>query len=437
MKISRTLATTVAAAVTAPVVLLSATPALADAKPAASTQAQHQKESGKPTIEQLEKAAAKAQKAYDDAVTATKAAEDAVEAVAAIDAPLTVAAREAQEAADNAATAKAKADKALADANAALDTLPPDATDEQKAAAQKAVSDAEAAANAAAAAKDAADAKSTEAAKARHDAGLAAFTELYKRRKAEKKALAAKKAADKALADAKAAAGGQDCHYESKLTTAITGLPSKITAGSTTDFAVHVTNGTDKTLGKVVPHLYFHATDKTGRNVIDDALHLQWSTSASPAWKSVGASGDAGSISPLKAGASADVKLRLKIDADAPAGEGLAFVAGDYVQSDDSCGGNLPTEYPFQIVAAGKDTGDGGAAKPGPSTSPNAGTKPQGGKSVTPIASTTPVATPTGTLAHTGSSSALPKLAAAAGAAVALGAIALVVGRRRKAGSAS
>ncbi|NEE11420.1 peptidase, partial [Streptomyces sp. SID7499] len=66
MKIRRALATAVAAAVTAPAVLLSVTPAFADTKPAAQTQDQQ----SKPTIKDLEKAAAAAQKAYEEAVKA-------------------------------------------------------------------------------------------------------------------------------------------------------------------------------------------------------------------------------------------------------------------------------------------------------------------------------------------------------------------------------
>lgn len=66
MKIRRALATAVAAAVTAPVMLLSVTPAFADTKPVAQTE----NKSSKPTIKELEAAAAEAQKAYDEAVLA-------------------------------------------------------------------------------------------------------------------------------------------------------------------------------------------------------------------------------------------------------------------------------------------------------------------------------------------------------------------------------
>lgn len=80
MKIRRILATAVAAAVTTPVLLLSVTPAFADGKPAAQTQE-------KPSISELERAAAAAQTAYDDAVAAENAAYAALEALLSDTAP--------------------------------------------------------------------------------------------------------------------------------------------------------------------------------------------------------------------------------------------------------------------------------------------------------------------------------------------------------------
>ncbi|MFJ1745387.1 LAETG motif-containing sortase-dependent surface protein [Streptomyces sp. NPDC088116] len=439
MKIRRTLATAVVIAVTTPVVLLSVTPALADTKSSGASQAQQRDAQDKPSIEELEKAAEKALKAYEDAVAAEKTAQAVLDAALSDDAPLAVAAKAARKEAADAATAKTNADKALADAKAVLAELPEDATDEQKATAEKAVTDAEAVALTAGDAKTVADAKAATAGKAVDDARVAAAREYYKAQKAKDEALKAKNAADKALADAKEEAeeeeGGPDCVYEGKLSTVVNGLPSKIVAGSTTDFSVRVTNGTDKTMDEVSPFVYFHATDKSGYNVIDDAFHLQWSTAASPAWKKVDEGGYAGSISPLKAGSHADVKLRLKVDAKAPAGDGLAFVAGDYFNDDESCGGNFLTEYAFALLAAGSTPGEVGDAGPGKTTPRTPNTKPQGGTSNTPVSSGTPAAT--GALADTGSSSVLPQLAAAAGAAVALGAGAIFVVRRRKAGSAS
>lgn len=436
MKIRRALATAVVAAVTTPVVLISVTPALADTTSSAASQTQQREERGRPSIEELEKAAEKAQKAYDDAVAADKAARVVLEAAISDDAPLAVAASAAAKAAVAAATAKENADTALADAKATLAALPGTATDEEKAAAEKAVTDAEAAAVAAKEAKTAADEKSASATRARDDARVAAVREYSKVQGALKEALKAKEAADKALADAKAEEGeepgGPGCEFESKLGTVVNGLPSKIVAGSTTDFSLRVTNGTKRTLDEVTPRVFFHATDKGGYNVIDDAFHVQWSTAASPAWKSVGGDHELGPVNALKAGAHADVKLRLKVDAKAPAGYGLAFVAGAYVNDDESCGGNMSTEYAFELLAAGSDVPeDVDDAKPGKTTPGTPDTKPQGG------ASGTVAESGSGSLASTGSPSAVPQVAAAAGAALALGAATLFTVRRRRTNSSS
>ncbi|MGW2560538.1 peptidase [Streptomyces sp. NPDC001514] len=434
MKIRRTLATAVVASVTTPAVLLSVTPALADTNPSAASHAQLRAAQVKPSIEELEKAAKAAQKAYDDAVAAEKIARAVLDAALSDDAPRTVAAAAAKKEAADAALAKENADKAVTDAKAVLAALPETATAEEKAAAEKAVAEAETAAQAAAAAKVAADEKAATANQVAQDARVAAAQEYSKVQKALEEALKAKEAADKALADAKEEAeegeeGGEDCVFESKLTTVATGLPSKIVAGSTTDFSVKVTNGSNKTLDEVLPFVAFHATDKTGLKSLDHHFSLQWSTAASPEWENVTKGQYAGSVGPLKPGGHADVKLRLKVDAKAPVGDGRAFVAGDYYNDNGSCGGNDFTDYAFELLAAGSDPGKVDDAEPGTSTPQTPDNRPQGTTSTTPVNS--------GTLANTGSPSALPQLAAAAGAAVALGAGAVFVVRRRKTGSAA
>ncbi|MGW6307405.1 peptidase [Streptomyces niveus] len=434
MKIRRILATAVVAAVTTPALLLSVSPALADAQQSAASQERQAGDRDKPSIEELEKAAEQAQKAYDEAVAAEKAARLVVDAALSDDAPLAVAASAAKKEAEAAATAKENADTALADAKAALAALPETASDEEKAAAEKAVADAEAVAVAAASTKTAADEKAAAAVDARDDARVAAVQEYDKVQKALAAALKAKEAADKALADAKDEEPEEpnepgDCVPENKLDTVVKGLPSKIVAGSTTDFSLRVTNGTKKTMDEVYPFVYFHATDNGGYTVIDDAFDLQWSTSASPAWKNV-KYGTVGPVNSLKGGAHADVKLRLKVDAKAPAGHGVAFVAGEYINDDESCGGNFANEYAFDLLPAGStpddDVDDAEPDKDKPGT-PD--TKPQGGTSDT--------ASDSGSLADTGSSSPLPQLAAAAGAALALGGAALYTVRRRRADSTS
>lgn len=338
----------------------------------------------------------------------------------------------AETAAADAATAKAAADQAVVDAEAAVDALPETATEEEKTAAATALTDAEAAAAAAGEAKTAADAEFVAAGDALDDARVAASRAVGQAQDATEAALADKTAADEALAKAKEEAaeegeGGEECVPESKLTTVVTGLPSTVVAGTKVNFKLRVTNGTDKTLDEVLPFAYVHATDKSGLKDIDDLVHLQWSSASSKKWQTVDNEHYMDAISPLKAGAHTDVKMRLTIDASAPAGNGVTFVAGDYFNEDGSCGGNPDLEgYEFMIAAAGSEPGKVDDAKPS-TTKPNtSGLQPQSGASASPVS---------GSLASTGTSSATSQLALASGAALVIGAGAVFVVRRRKTGS--
>ncbi|MER5631213.1 peptidase [Streptomyces nitrosporeus] len=427
MKIRRTLATAVALAVTAPVVLLSATaPAFAGTEPTARTQAE-------PSLEELKNAAAAAQEAYDKAVAAQVAAMDVLEATHSEAWPPAVAADAARQAAEKAATAKTDADQAVVDARTALDALPVDADTEERTAAEAALADAEAAAVTAATAKEQADAEAFRTDKEADDARVAASRAYGDAKAAVEKALTAKKAADAALAEAEAEAeeeeeggtpGGEECVPVPELTSVVTGLPSAVVAGTTTAFSLRVTNGTDEAMNRVLAFADVQASDKSGLKEIDELLRLQWSTAASPKWRDVEHAEYIDTIGPLKAGAHADIKLRLTVDASAPAGEGIAFVAGDYFNKDGSCG-QAPdlVGYEFVIAAANSDPGKADDAKPG-KTKPNHGA--QG------TTSKTPVNTTGGTLAATGTSPANTRLALASGTALTLGAAAMLLARRRR-----
>lgn len=432
MKIRRALATAVAAAVTAPAVLLSVTPAFADTKPAAQTQGKQ----SKPTIKELEAAAAEAQKAYDKAAQAkTDALVVLTETYEALDTthPLAVADKAAQQAAKDAAAAKTIADQAVADAKAAVAALPETATEEQKAAAATALSEAETTAATAAAAKTAADTKAFETDEARDDARVAAARAYGVVVRALDDALAAKIAADAALAKAKKEAEeeGEDCEPENDLTAVVTGLPTKLVAGTTTAFSLRVTNGSDRRMDEVIAYAGVHATDKSGLKDTGKFFRLQWSTKSSPKWQDLSLDSYIDGVGALKPGARADVKMRLTLDKATPAGNGVAFIAADFFNEDGSCGGTPGADmYEFDVKAAGSKPGKTEDAKPKPSktTKPGGnGHTPQGSASATPAAN--------GNLAATGSSSATTSIALAGGAAVVLGAAAVFVVRRRKAGS--
>ncbi|MEU4867428.1 LAETG motif-containing sortase-dependent surface protein [Streptomyces griseus] len=383
MKIRRALATAVAAAVTAPVVLLSVTPAFADAKPVAQTQ----NKSSKPTIKELEAAAAAAQKAYEEAVKAR--------------------------------------DEAQATVRKALQELSEDSHPLV------------AAANAAkAAAKDAADTKAEEAREAVTDARIEAARAAGAADKALEDALAAKIAADAALAkaikEAEEEEEGEDCVPGDDLTAVVTGLPNELVAGKTTDFTLRMTNDSDRQMEEVIAYVGVHATDRSGLKDTGKFFRLQWSSEASPTWKNV-KDDYIDTIGALKAHTRTDLKMRLTLDKATPAGNGVAFVAADFYNEDGSCGGTPGADmYEFDVKAAGSKPGKTEDAKPKPATTtkPGSGHQPQGSTSGTPAKTGTD-----GSLAATGSSSATTSIALAGGAAVLLGAAAVFVVRRRKTGS--
>ncbi|MFE1366464.1 LAETG motif-containing sortase-dependent surface protein [Streptomyces anulatus] len=432
MKIRRALATAVAAAVTAPVMLLSVTPAFADTKPVA----QSQNKSSKPTIKELEAAAAAAQKAYEEAVKAREEAQvtvrKAFEELSKDSHPLVAADNAAKQAAKDAAAAKATADQAVTDAKAAIAALPADATEEQKTAAATALSEAEATATTAATAKTAADTKAAETHDAVQDARVAAARAASVADKALDDARAAKVAADAALAKAKKEAEeeGEDCEPENDLTAEVTGLPTKLVAGTTTAFSLRVTNGSDRHMDEVITYVGVHATDKSGLKDTGKFFRLQWSSESSPKWKNV-KDDYIDAVGALKPGARTDLKMRLTLDKATPAGNGVAFIAADFYNKDGSCGGTPGADmYEFDVKAAGSKPGKTEDAKPKPAKT----TKP-GGNGHTPQGSASATPATNGNLAATGSSSATTSIALAGGAAVVLGAAAVFVVRRRKSGS--
>jgi LPXTG-motif cell wall-anchored protein len=127
--------------------------------------------------------------------------------------------------------------------------------------------------------------------------------------------------------------------------------------------------------------------------------------------------GNIGGYLPVSAGEKVSLQLRLSISADAPAGSAVAIAFGVY--GDENGCSYDEKWYDFEVVAAGQKPGDVNDAKPQTGKNP-VKIKPQGD-----------VKEFKGQLAETGSSSALPMFALAGAAAVALGAGAMYVVRRR------
>ncbi|MEU7513158.1 LPXTG cell wall anchor domain-containing protein [Streptomyces sp. NPDC042898] len=459
MKIRRILATAVAAAVTTPVLFLSAAPAFADTKPTpASTEkpASDEESDGDDFAE------------YEKLLAAVTAAEEKLEELETrrkavvqdlrdgnVGEALKTELAAAKAAVEAAKTAKTTADAALVTAEAALAKLKETgstATPEEIAAAEKAVTDAKTAVEAAVAGKTAADLRLKTADVAVQDARVAL---------AQKASLLAADivVAEQDLADAEDALeefeGGEICEEEEmekdpSLTVALNG-PKTITAGTSAVFSLRVTNISDRTLESVQAYAGALQLPEPG-DVIDDEtdwenqlIQVEWSSADNLEWTEFTEKSDAIEVGKLVKGGSADVKLRLTVEEDAPVGKGVAFAGGAYeTNADDACGmaEDVATAH-FDILAAKGDkpspkpTSATESPEPSPSTTTptpaptatstgNDDTTQQGGSSNTPVND--------GALAATGANDTLPLGLAAAGAVV-LGAGALVFARRRKAGA--
>ncbi|MGW2339881.1 LPXTG cell wall anchor domain-containing protein [Streptomyces sp. NPDC001661] len=408
---------------TAPVALLSVSPAFADTKPAAQTEQ-------KPSMAELRKAVKEARQAYRAAVATWKALQQEMDDTDLPSYPPRVDLDNAKKVADEAAAAQTAADKAVTDAQAKLEA----AAEEDKAAAQKELENAKTAAVEAADAKKDADAKLTAAQTALDDARVAIARKIHQADQDVKTTRAAKEAAEKALADARdeepsdpSEPTDPDCAPDSILKVALSDLPSKVAAGSSVDFKLSVTNTSKRTLDAVLPYAEVAAFAKSDGKEITNKLHLKAKQGGT--WKSLGTGDVAGEFTNVKSGAGVEVPLRLTIDRSTPAGEGVSVAAGIHFNRDESCGYSEPVEYYFTInpVGAGNST-----------TPADKGNKPKPQGSASPVANSgSGNGSTDGSLAHTGSSSALPTIGLAGGAAVVLGAGAVYVVRRRKAGANS
>ncbi|MFJ9578906.1 LPXTG cell wall anchor domain-containing protein [Streptomyces sp. NPDC101191] len=420
MKIRRIVATAVAAAVTTPVVLLSAVPAFADTKPGTT-----QTQDDQPTIEELKLAVAAAQKALDAAKAARAEGSKQLDVAFATLAPggthaLAVTLTDAMAKAKTAGDAKTAADEKLATAEKALKALPDTATQEERDTAQQAVTEAKTAAEAATAAKTAADTKVDEAADAIDDERVRLSREYnLKYVKPEQEAQNALDAAEKALKEAEEEPDG--CKdVEKTLTVRLTG-PKQIAAGSSGDFSLRLTNATGATLDAPGAEINL-VNAATGDSNLNKWLDLKASVDGS--WQDVDEDFAVVDLKPMKAGATADVKLRVTVNAKAPKAFASLLAASGYDNKDGSCGWGGGAAADFTITKA---------SKPG-STGGNGNTTQQGGQSNTPVTNGTSGSTG-GTLAKTGAGSSTMPIALAGAAAVALGAGAMVVVRRRKAGA--
>ncbi|MFE5791952.1 hypothetical protein ACFQ8C_05155 [Streptomyces sp. NPDC056503] len=438
------LATTVAAAVTTPLVFLSAGPAFAETpKPTASKGATAQ-EDGQDDLdgpdfaefERLEAAYAAAERKVEDLKAELKQRLKDVDANA-VDPALKTELEAARTAAATAAAARATADEELTAAKEALAAVEADAeaTPEAKTAAAEAVTAAEAKAAQAAEADTAADTRYKAADKAFKDASVA-LTQAYDK---TEEALAA---AEKELAEAEAALDAfwddegdfMDCEVDRSVLSTLTG-PESVTIGSSADFSLTVKNASGRDLDAVrsvvsaiqLPESWDEIDEEYPN--LDKYFSVRWKVATEEKWNDLTSQDEPIELGRIAKGGKVDLTLRVTVDEAAPAGEGIASANSEYDNEDGSCGiSEQFAETEFDIV---EPKGEEPTPTPTPTPTPSAST-----------AAPAPVQRPNtpvqqggvnGQLAATGAGDRLPQLAGAAGAAVVLGAGAVFVARRRKA----
>ncbi|WP_031506236.1 LAETG motif-containing sortase-dependent surface protein [Streptomyces megasporus] len=202
----------------------------------------------------------------------------------------------------------------------------------------------------------------------------------------------------------------------------LSGFPNKIVAGSGwKEFHLVLDNSEGEALETVIVGAsVLYKKDAEGSFESDlTSKYAKFQYFDGEKWSSdLSDGGTIGGFLPVEAGEEISLKLRLNISASAPAGSAVAIAFGLY-GDEENCSYDEKW-YNFEILAAGKKP-QGGVddAKPEEGKSP-VGVKPQG-----------EVKEFKGQLAETGSSSALPMFALAGGAAVALGAGAVYLVRRR------
>ncbi|MFB0619261.1 LAETG motif-containing sortase-dependent surface protein [Streptomyces sp. AGS-58] len=216
---------------------------------------------------------------------------------------------------------------------------------------------------------------------------------------------------------------------DNDLHTTLSGLPSKIVAGSGFhDFELNVSNSGTHAYQRVDLGVFTAQMDEKNYFVDTTHLVLQYKDPSSGKWVDISLDeNDEGAgylgYTDVKAKESFSIDLRLAVDKTAPAGLGYAVSIGMYADDAGNCvfSGD-DSFYEFDILKAGSAPSDPGDAKPQGGNKPLPH-KPAGDNRIEPQ----------GHLAQTGSNSALPAIALTGGAAVAVGAGAVFLVRRRKA----
>ncbi|MEV1044842.1 LPXTG cell wall anchor domain-containing protein [Streptomyces sp. NPDC049916] len=224
--------------------------------------------------------------------------------------------------------------------------------------------------------------------------------------------------------------GDEDPDVDENLRTSLSGLPSKIVAGSGFHaFKLNVTNKGDQAYDRVDVGVFAAKIDDKTWNDSSGQLTLQFKDPETGAWTDIvldeenEASGYLG-YTAVRAKESFSVDLRVSVDKKSPAGSAFVLTAAVYADADGGCTlADSAGFYEFAVLAAGAEADGPNEAEPQEDGRKPLPVKPEGD---TPIK-------PEGTLAQTGSDSRLPLIATIGGVAVLAGAgVVFTLGRRRR-----
>lgn len=229
-----------------------------------------------------------------------------------------------------------------------------------------------------------------------------------------------------------------------KLRLSISGLPGRIVAGSGWHpFSITAANPTDRALGSVewLAVVDNHSESDDPKDWLVSHALLQFFDQDSRRWVSLSGDGLFGhgiqfGETRLGARSSVDIRLRVNIGRDAPAGKSFAFGFGGYLDAETGCVHSSYADRVFTVLAAGSTDPGPGEAEPGKGEHPHgAGGRPAGGAE--PQDAVAVHAVPGGgSLAETGAPSAVPVIALTGVLTAGVGAIAVTAVRRRGTGGA-
>ncbi|RYJ30527.1 putative integral membrane protein [Streptomyces sp. L-9-10] len=152
--------------------------------------------------------------------------------------------------------------------------------------------------------------------------------------------------------------------------TSLRGLPGTIVAGSGWhEFAYRVTNVSTIKVMETDVSLYLGTGDPEIDDVAQLGVTVEWFDSATGQWKAIEGEGsdvldneEFATVGTLAPGEYADAEMRLKVSGQATAGTGYFFTTGHSYGEDGQCGFDDISQFDFRILAPGSEPAAGGGA---------------------------------------------------------------------------